>query len=127
MGSEESHFNVLLIARDKVTRQYPQTTTFLKKKESRSGIEPGSFRLTAYRLTARPNRLTSRSFRWGMSFVGFYFGTRSTPHSEHRFLAPSSRKDVVTQCSEFGSTPVLPPSTQKTPVILPKVQVSSYI
>ena len=25
---------------DKVTRQCPQTTTFLKKKESRSGIDP---------------------------------------------------------------------------------------
>ena len=25
---------------DKVTRQCPQTTTFLKKKESRSGMEP---------------------------------------------------------------------------------------
>ena len=43
---------------DKVTRQCPQTTTFLKRKESRSGIEPRSFRLPAYRLTARPNRLT---------------------------------------------------------------------
>ena len=31
----------------------------LKRKESRSGIEPRSFRLPAYRLTARPNRLTS--------------------------------------------------------------------
>ena len=30
---------------DKVTRQCPQTTTFLKTKESRSGIEPRSFRL----------------------------------------------------------------------------------
>ena len=39
---------------DKVTRQCPQTTTFLKRKESRSGIEPRSFRLPA-----RPNRLTS--------------------------------------------------------------------
>ena len=29
---------------DKVTRQCPQTTTFLKRKESRSGIEPRSFR-----------------------------------------------------------------------------------
>ena len=28
MGSDESYFNVLLIVRDKVTRQYPQTTTF---------------------------------------------------------------------------------------------------
>ena len=28
MGSDESYFNVSLIARDKVTRQCPQTTTF---------------------------------------------------------------------------------------------------
>ena len=40
MGSEESHFNVSLIVRDKITRQYPQTTTSLKKIEGRSGIEP---------------------------------------------------------------------------------------
>ena len=46
---------------DKVTRQCPQTTTFLKRKESRSGIEPRSFRLPAWRLTARPNRLTTYS------------------------------------------------------------------
>ena len=32
---------------DKVTRQCPQTTTFLKRKDSRSGIEPRSFRLPA--------------------------------------------------------------------------------
>ena len=44
---------------DKVTRQCPQTTTFLKRKESRSGIEPRSFRLPAYHLTARPNRLST--------------------------------------------------------------------
>ena len=43
---------------DKVTRQCPQITIFLKRKESRSGIEPRSFRLPAYRLTARPNQLT---------------------------------------------------------------------
>ena len=61
MGSDESHFNVsLLIVMDKVTRPCPQTTTFLKRKESRSGIEPRSFRLPAYRLTARPNRLSRR-------------------------------------------------------------------
>ena len=41
-GSDESHFNVSLTVsvRDKVTRQCPQTTTFLKRKESRSGTEP---------------------------------------------------------------------------------------
>ena len=44
MGSDESHFNVSLIVRDKVTTQCPQTTAFLKKTESRSEIEPPPFR-----------------------------------------------------------------------------------
>ena len=47
MGRDESHFNVSLIVRDKVTKPCPQTTTFLKRKESRSGIEPRSFCLPA--------------------------------------------------------------------------------
>ena len=46
MGSDESHLIVSLIVRDKVARPCPQTTTFLKRKESRSGIEPRSFRFT---------------------------------------------------------------------------------
>ena len=62
MGSDESHFNVSLIVRDKVTRPCPQTTTFEEKGEP-SGIEPRSFRLPAYRLTARPNRLSQLN-RW---------------------------------------------------------------
>ena len=33
VGSNESHFNVSLIVRDKVTRQCPQTTTFEEKEE----------------------------------------------------------------------------------------------
>ena len=33
MGSDESHFNVSLIVRDKVTRQCPETTTFEEKGE----------------------------------------------------------------------------------------------
>ena len=36
MGSNESHFNV----RDKATRQCSQSINFLKRKESRIGIEP---------------------------------------------------------------------------------------
>ena len=48
MGIYESHFNVSLIVMDKVTGQYPQSTTFLKRKESRSGIEPRSFCLPPY-------------------------------------------------------------------------------
>ena len=33
MGSDESHFNFSLIVRDKVTRQYPETTIFEEKGE----------------------------------------------------------------------------------------------
>ena len=33
VGSDESHFNVLLTVRDKVTRQCPQTATFEEKGE----------------------------------------------------------------------------------------------
>ena len=33
MGGDESHFNVSLIVRDKVTRQCPQTTIFEEKGE----------------------------------------------------------------------------------------------
>ena len=33
VGSDESHFNVSLIVRDKVMRQCPQTTTFEEKGE----------------------------------------------------------------------------------------------
>ena len=33
MGSDESHFNVSLIVRDKVTSPCPQTTTFEEKRE----------------------------------------------------------------------------------------------
>ena len=57
MGSDETSFNVSLIVRDKVTRQCPQNTA-LKREESRSRFEPRSFCLPAYRLTARPDRLT---------------------------------------------------------------------
>ena len=34
MGSDESHFNVSFVVRDTVTRRCPQSTTFLKRKES---------------------------------------------------------------------------------------------
>ena len=47
VGSDESHLNVSLIVRDKVTRQCPQTTTFLKRQQSRSGIEPKVLPLTS--------------------------------------------------------------------------------
>ena len=43
MGSDENHFNVSVGS----DGQCPQTTTFFKRKENRSGIEPRSFRLPA--------------------------------------------------------------------------------
>ena len=46
MGSDKNHFNVSLIVRDKVTRQYPQTQ-LLKRKEGQSGFEPMSLCLSA--------------------------------------------------------------------------------
>ena len=47
MGSDERHFNVSVGSDGQSHRTGPQTTIFLKRKESRSGIEPRSFRLPA--------------------------------------------------------------------------------
>ena len=51
MDRDESHFNVLLIVRDKVTRQCPQTTAFEEKgapKRIRTEVPPLTS-LTPYR------------------------------------------------------------------------------
>ena len=51
MGSDDSHFNVSLTVRDKVTRQCPQTTTFEDKgepKQIRTEVLPITS-LTPYR------------------------------------------------------------------------------
>ena len=45
MGSDESHFNVSLIVRDKVTRLCPQTTTSEEKGEPNQG--PSAYQPTA--------------------------------------------------------------------------------
>ena len=48
MGSDESHFNVSLIVRGKVTRQCPQTTTSEEKGE------PKRYRTEVLPLTSLP-------------------------------------------------------------------------
>ena len=48
MGSDESHFNVSLIVRDKVTRQCLQTVTFQMKGE------PKRYRTEVLPLTSLP-------------------------------------------------------------------------
>ena len=47
MGSDESHFNVSEGSDGQSHKTVSTTTTFLKREESRSGIEPRSFRLPA--------------------------------------------------------------------------------
>ena len=52
MGGDESHFNVSLIVRDKVTRRYPQTTFFFaEKKRAEADSNRGPF---AYQPNALP-------------------------------------------------------------------------
>ena len=48
MGSDESHFNVS-VGSDGQSQDSVPKPQLLKRKESRSGIEPRSFRLPAYR------------------------------------------------------------------------------
>ena len=55
-GSDESHFNVSLSVRDKVTRQCPQTTTFEEKgepKRIRNELSPEEIRLLFYLLSCQ--------------------------------------------------------------------------
>ena len=47
MGSDESHFNVSVGGDGQGHRSVSTNTAFLKRKESRSSIEPRSFRLPA--------------------------------------------------------------------------------
>ena len=51
MGSDESHFNVSLIVRDKVTRQCPQTTILELKGRAEADSNRGP---SAYQPTALP-------------------------------------------------------------------------
>ena len=58
MRSDESHFNVSLIVRDRVTGPCPQTTTFEEKGEPMLYRTEVLSRTSLYRLTARPDRLS---------------------------------------------------------------------
>ena len=53
ISSDESHFNVSLIVRDKVTRQCPQTTTFEEKGRAEADSSRGPSAYQPYRL-AKP-------------------------------------------------------------------------
>ena len=97
---------------DKVTRQCPQTTTFLMRKESRSGIEPTSFRF-------QPNALPlgqtgSRKFCEADSYKSPSFGWDYKPRSPVCIYPHAKRshmhvKDhIVYAVSDFGLLHLLP-------------------
>ena len=61
MDSDESHFNVSLTVRDKITGQCPQITTSEENLGEPKRNQTRSFRLPAYHLTTRPDRLSNCS------------------------------------------------------------------
>ena len=74
VGSDESHFNVSLIVRDKVTRQCPQTTTFEEKGEPKQ-IRTEVLLLTSltrYR-KAKPAHIGFRAANFGRCFFSSFF------------------------------------------------------
>ena len=81
MGSDESHFNVSLIVRDKVTRQCPQTTFFEEKGEPKR-IRTEVPLLTS--LTTRPNRLTSRGCTSGGVYIPCIYMSGESYRRRHR-------------------------------------------
>ena len=70
MGGDESHFNVSLTVRDKVTRQCPQTTASEEKGEPKR-IRTEVPLLTSLSLTARPNRLTCDGEQGDLFYYGW--------------------------------------------------------
>ena len=58
MGSDESHFNVSLIVRDKVTGQCPQITTFEERGQPKRNRTEVLLLTSLMPYTARPKQLT---------------------------------------------------------------------
>ena len=65
MGSDESHFNVSLIVRDKDTRQCPRTTTFEEKGEPKR-IRPEVPLFTSI-TPCRSAKPAQSQRRWGLT------------------------------------------------------------
>ena len=83
----------------------------LKRKESRSGIEPRSFRLPAYRLTARPNRLSTLTMQY--STAQYVLSRRiSEIISPSRFVIPPQSRGV-NRWQQFGLLKLLTNSVSK--------------
>ena len=73
MGSDESHFNVSVGSDGQSHKTVSTNHNHFEEKEGRSGIEPRSFRLPAYRLTARPNRLAKKKNQKNQTLDAFAY------------------------------------------------------
>ena len=82
---------------DKVTRQCPQTTTFLKKKESRSGIDP---RTSASDMVLNVHRNHKAYYGRGEGGKGYGGGGRGSLYT-CRYL--SLRCHLNDSCIQMGS------------------------
>ena len=111
-GSDESHVNVSLTVRDKVTRQCPRTTIFEEK------VELKRIRTEGPLLTARPNRFTESS-RWvgsplilsvatAVEWGGNWLSHRVEGQCNRLGVTPHcrliTRTDVRGQCKRLGVT-----------------------
>ena len=96
MGSDESHFNVSLIVRDKVTRPCPQTTTFEKKGQ------PKRYRTEVLPLTSLP------PYRWAKPALA----TESSTSSAKETRPPQARKVLHTRSTttSLERYQILPPT-----------------
>ena len=94
----------------------------LKRKEGRSGFEPRSFRLPAYRLTARPNRLSIRVQSLFISLRRIGCGTTRKPWGDRngikrdpvRMLEDKIGRDTSRFLSDYIKVPVKQPEVRVT-------------
>ena len=82
MGSDESHFNVLLIVRDKVTRQCPQTTTWERRAEVDSNQGLSAYQPTALLLGQTGSQNTNRQTTEVIQRISF-ITTRKLNYTGH--------------------------------------------
>ena len=100
MGSDESHLNVSLIVTDKVTRQWPQTTTFSRKRRAEaessrgpSACQPNSLPLGQTR--SRRRKGCRSELGWGMYSRPWHFGrsTQDVEFASHQAVVAISCTD----------------------------------
>ena len=98
MGSDESHFNVSLSVREKVTRQCPQTTTFEEKGEPKRLRTEVPLLTTIYQPNALPQGQTGS--HQCLKFEAGYIYSACLAHPPSEF-----RSCVKVELAVLGSRP----------------------